>query len=76
MQKRNHQSKVDHKSQVGKLKLMVASALLLIVIALACIAIPLRVATLSALTPGSHAQSVSIQPAATPREGCNPDPKC
>ena len=80
MQKRSNQTKgqseVNNKSQVWRLKLVLAGALLIMVMALAALSMPFLTATAAshALTVPSHVQSAV--PMATPGTNCNPQPNC
>lgn len=78
MQKRSYQtkvwSKVNSTSLVGKVKLALASVLLLIVIALAVLAMPLLASTPRTLAVPS--QTHSLMTHAFSSGGCNPQPTC
>lgn len=78
MQNRNSQTKVwnnaSSKSQVQKLKLVLASVLLLVVIVLAGLAIPFLSNSMGTVTAPTHARTVIIQ--ATTTGTCDPQPNC
>lgn len=78
MQKTNYQTKdwnkVNGKSLVWKFKLVVVSALLLILVVLTSIALPFQTAASHGMTVSAHAQSLIIR--STPSGVCNPGPNC
>lgn len=78
MQKTNYLkedgNKVSSKSLVWKFKLVLVSALLLILVVLTSIAMPFQTATSHGLATSSHLQSIIIR--STPGGVCNPGPNC
>lgn len=68
-------NKASDESPVWKCKLVLVSALLLVVVVLTSIAMPFQVATPHATSVSSPAQSIIIR--STPGGGvCNPGPNC